>query len=207
MLRPVDGRVGRRAVVCALPRARARPWKLSFVVFTAPTALSRTATGGGHGPDLIHGRTFGLIVEENARGGAVEVVILARPETPEKAAEPDETEDKARRNKEGERAHACFTRNQLGRPREPREAPARSWRRSGRSGYRALAAATAAARPSELRGQQAPPTGDICLLGRGEYNRGAAARGINPQGRTRVRRGWSEWRGRRARWRGREAGR
>ena len=67
-------------------------------------------------PDLFRREPFGVIVEENPLGGAVEVLVLPVAEAPEKAPEPDEAEDEACRDKNRECAHAGLARSEAGRP-------------------------------------------------------------------------------------------
>lgn len=67
-------------------------------------------------PDLFRRKPFCVILEENPLGGAVEVLVLAGAETPEKAPEPDKAKDEACRDKNRECAHVGLARSKAGRP-------------------------------------------------------------------------------------------
>ena len=68
-----------------------------------------------------------MIVEENALGGTVEVLVLTGAKTPEEAAKADDAEDKARRDEECERTHACLARDAAGCDGTGRTAPRAAW--------------------------------------------------------------------------------
>ena len=67
-------------------------------------------------PDVFHRGPLRRHRRGESARGAVEVLVLAGSEAPEKAPEPDEAENEACRDKNRERAHAGLARSEAGRP-------------------------------------------------------------------------------------------
>jgi hypothetical protein len=64
--------------------------------------------------DRTHHRAVGLVVEKDALGGAVEVLVLTAPEAPDKATKANEPKAEARRNEDRERVQADLPRSEAG---------------------------------------------------------------------------------------------